>query len=97
MTRYLHASPFFHQLTGSVNHKRTAFDTAYSLTVHLLHLHDTELQADRLVGVGNQLEGQAQLGLEAFVRAQRVAADAVDLGAGGLGDLAGMLGGLLNR
>ena len=80
----LHATPFFHQFALSVNYKRAALDAANLFAVHILHFHHAELQADGLVRVGNQFERQAQLRFEAFVRAQRIAADAVDFGAGGL-------------
>ena len=79
----LHASPFFHYSALSVNHKRAALDAAHRLAIHLFHLHDIELQADGFVRIGNQFERQVQLGLEAFVRTQRIAADAVDFHIGG--------------
>src|SRR5450830_1064119 len=79
----LHASPFFHYSALSVNNKRTALDTAYRLAIHLFHLHDVEQQANGFVRIGNQFERQLQLGFEILVRAQGIAADAIDFRAGG--------------
>ena len=81
MARHLDPAPFARQNPLLVEDEGAALDAADFLPVHVLHLHDTELRADRLVGVRQQLEREPHLRLEALVRLQRVARDAVDVGA----------------
>ena len=82
MARHLDPAPFARQHPLAVDNEGAALDTADFLPVQVLHLHDAELPADRLVGVRQQLERELHLRLEALVRLQRVARDAVDVGAG---------------
>ena len=90
MARHLDTAPFAREHPFFVDHEGAALDAADFLPVHVLHLHDTELPADRLVGVRQQLERELHLRLEALVRPQRVARDAVDVGAGLLEVLEGV-------
>lgn len=80
MPWYFHSTPFFHQFAISVNQKSTAFDASYLLAIHVFHFHDVEHQAKRFIRIGNQFKRQVELGFEAFMRAQAVAADAEDCG-----------------
>ena len=81
MARHLDPAPFARQHPLLVENEGAALDAADFLPVHVLQLHDTELLADRLVGVRQQLEREPHLRLEALVRLQRVARDAVDVDA----------------
>ena len=78
MPRRLQPAPALHQLAIHVEHKRAALDAAHLLAVHVLQLHHAEQFADFFIGVGEQFEREAELGLEAFVRFQAVARDADD-------------------
>src|ERR1700730_18035997 len=67
MSGHFHSAPFLSHLAGAVNHKGAALDAAHFLAVHVLHLHDTELSAQRLVRIGEELERESHLGLEVLM------------------------------
>ena len=79
MARHLDPAPFARQHPPAIDDEGAALDAADFLPVHVLHLHDAELLADRLVGVRQQLERELHLCLETLVRLDRVARDAVDV------------------
>ena len=82
MARHLDPAPFARQHPLVIDDEGAALDAADFLPVQVLHLHDAELLADRLVGVRKQLERELHLRLEALVRPERVARDAVDVDPG---------------
>src|SRR5581483_6610761 len=82
VTRHLHSAPFLADDALPVQHEGAALDATHFLAVHVLHLDDAELLAHGLVLVGEQLEGEAHLGLEALVGLQAVARDPEDRAAG---------------
>src|SRR5262245_33942195 len=51
----LDAAPFARQLAFAIDHEGAALDAADLFAVHVFHLHDAELRADRLVRVRQQL------------------------------------------
>ena len=71
----LHGPPFAAQDSVAVDQEGAAFDAAHLLPVHLFHLHDAEQVAGQFVRVGDQFEGQAQLGLEPLVRLEAIPGD----------------------
>jgi hypothetical protein len=81
VARHFHPAPFARQPPLLVDQERAALDAADLSPVEQLVFHHAEQLADRLLGVRQQLEGEFQLGLEGFMRPQRVARDAVDLDA----------------
>src|SRR6266568_4889507 len=68
VTGNLDSAPFAPENAVAVEHEGAALDPAHLLSVHVFHLHDSELAADFLGLVRKQLEGKAHLGLEIFVR-----------------------------
>ena len=55
------------ELAACIDDKGAALDATHLLAVHVLHLHDAEQCAQRLVGIGQQFKREAHLGLEAGV------------------------------
>src|SRR5581483_11565071 len=82
VTRHLHSAPFPADDAVAVEDERAALDPSHLLSVQVLHLDDAELLAHRLVLVGQQLEREAHLRLEALVGLQAVARDPPDRAAG---------------
>src|SRR5439155_24718852 len=81
MTWDLDPAPFAREHPVPVEGEGAALDAADLLPVQVLQLHDTELLADRLVGVRKQLEREPHLFLEALVRGRRIARNAEHPGA----------------
>src|SRR5437764_1126575 len=77
MSGDFHAAPLAPHGAVGADHEGTAFDPAHFFTIHVFHLDDTEKLARDFFRVGEKLEGEAHLGLEAFVRLQAVARYAV--------------------
>src|SRR6266702_5145183 len=75
VTGNLDSAPFAPESAVAVEHEGAALDPAHLLSVHVFHLHDSELAADFLGLVRKQLEGKAHLGLEIFVRPETIARD----------------------
>src|SRR6266511_455624 len=75
VTGNLDSAPFAPENAVAVEHEGAALDPAHLLSVHVFHLHDSELAADFLGLVRKQLEGKAHLGLEIFVRPEAIARD----------------------
>ena len=70
-------------LPSAVDDEGAALDAAHLLAVHVLHLDDAELRAERSRRRrASSSNGQAHLGLEVLVRLEAVARDAGDDGAG---------------
>src|SRR5215213_11428608 len=82
MAWYSNTAPFARQHALAVEDKGAALDAADLSTVHVLQLHHAELLADRLFGVGQQLDRKPHLGLELLVRGDGIARHAVDLASG---------------
>src|ERR1700683_4106994 len=82
MTWYFHATPLLAQDALAVDDKRGAFDSPYFFAIHFLHFDDVEERAELFFRIGDQREGEFELGLEVLMRAQAVARHAEDLGAG---------------
>src|SRR6185369_4840347 len=74
----LHPAPFAAQYAAAVDDEGAAFDAAHLLAVHVLHFHDAEQRAHRLVAVRTEFEGKILLGLEVLVRFDAVPRDAED-------------------
>jgi len=55
-----------------------ALDAMHLSAIHVLHLHDAEQIADFLIRVGKQVEWKSHPGLEAFMRLDAVARNAMD-------------------
>jgi hypothetical protein len=106
VARRLDAAPFAPSTPSCVDDEGAALDAAHRPAVEHLLPDDAEQRAGGFLGVGEQLEGQRQLGLEALVRLQAVARDAVDGAAGApelgvqiaeLAGLGGAAGGVVFR
>src|SRR5690606_13633890 len=82
VTRHLDPAPLVRERAGAVDHERGALDAAHLAAVHVLQLHDAEALAQRFVGIGDQLVGEAELRLESLVGLQAVARNAEHDGAG---------------
>jgi hypothetical protein len=76
VTRYFNAAPLADKLAVGANEEGRALDAPDFLAIHVLHLHDAELPAQRLVRVGEELERESHLGLEVLMRLQAVARNA---------------------
>src|SRR5690242_18893034 len=76
----LDTAPFAHELAFRVDQKRAALDAANFLAVHVFHFDDVELDAELLVRIGDQFEGESHFFLEALVRLQAVSRYAGDHG-----------------
>ena len=76
------AAPLGAQHAGAVDQEGAALDALHLLAVHDLVLDDAEHVAELLFGVGDQLERQLEVLLEAVVRRHVVARDAEQHGAG---------------
>jgi hypothetical protein len=79
VARHFHPAPFARHSSLLVDDERGALDAADLSAVEELVLDDAEGLAGLLFRVGQQLEWKLLLCLEALVRLQRVARDAVDL------------------
>ena len=79
MARHFHPAPFAQQPSPLVDDEGAALDAADLSPVQELVLHHAEGPAGGLVGVGQELEWKLLLGLEALVRLERIARDAVDV------------------
>ena len=84
MARHFHPAPFAHHPSLLVEDEGGALDAADLSPVQELVLHDAERLAGDLVRIGQELEWKFLLALEALVRFQGVARDAVDLEPGAL-------------
>ena len=78
---HAHAAPFLHEHAFGINEESAAFNAFYLAAIHDFVFDHAEHMAHFLFGIGNQLEGQFQLGLEGVVRFHVVAADAENGGA----------------
>src|SRR5262245_10678896 len=78
MARHLDTAPLAAHDAPGIDRKGAALDAAYLSAIHVFHLDDAVELAHRFVGVGEQLERELHLGLEALVRLQAVARYAVD-------------------
>ena len=74
----LHLSPLAKELSVRTDQKRRPLDAAHLAPVHILHFDHVELLAQLLIGIRNELEGKAHLGLEILVRLQAVARHSCD-------------------
>src|SRR5690606_28517926 len=83
VARDLQATPLAQQDARGAEQEGRALDSPHLLAVHVLEPDHAEEVAEGLVGIRDQLEGQAQLRLEALVGAQAVARHAEDAGARG--------------
>src|SRR5262245_38923864 len=90
MAWYSNPAPLARQPPPVVEDEGAALDAADLSPVHVLELHHPALLADRLVLVREQLERELHLGLEALVRLEGIARNAVDLDAGFLKLLPGV-------
>jgi hypothetical protein len=79
VARHFHPAPFAQQLSPLVDDEGAALDAADLSSVQELVLDHAEGLAGGLLAVGQELEWKLLLGLEAFVRLERVARDAVDV------------------
>src|SRR3990167_9648299 len=79
MTIYLDAAPFLALYAFAVDDKGAALDAAYLFAIHVFHLDDAKQLAGSFLGVGQQVERQAELGFEIGVRFDAVAGDAENL------------------
>ena len=82
MAGHLDAAPFAPEHAAAVDDEGAALDAAHLFAIEDLLLDDAEQRAGRFFRVGQQLEGQLQLGLEVLVRLEAVARDAEDVAAG---------------
>jgi len=82
VARHLDPAPFARQHAVLIDDEGAALDAADLSPVHVLHLHHAEQLAHRLVLVRQQVERELHLGLEAFVRLQRIARNPVDAAVG---------------
>jgi hypothetical protein len=82
VARHFHPAPFAHHSSPLVEDERAALDAADLSPVQVLVLHDAEGVARLLIRVGKELERKLVLGLEAFVRLEGIARDAVDVDPG---------------
>src|SRR5690606_692221 len=73
MAGYLHTAPGARDVALRIDQKGGAFDAAHLFAVHVLHLDDLESLTCGFVGIGNEIEGQFQFGLEILVRFHAVA------------------------
>src|SRR5688572_22261676 len=78
VSRHLDAPPFAANDSLRIDREGAALDAAHLFTVHIFHLDDVVELAGGLLGVGEQLEREPHLGLEALVRLYAVARHAVD-------------------
>jgi hypothetical protein len=79
VARHFHPAPFAQQPSLLIDDEGAALDAADLSSVQELVLDHAEGLAGGLVGVGQELEWKLLLCLEALVRLQRVARDAVDV------------------
>jgi hypothetical protein len=79
VARHFHPAPFAQQPSLLIDDEGAALDAADLSPVQELVLDHAEGLAGGLAGVGQELERKLVLALEALVRFQRVARDAVDL------------------
>src|SRR5262245_40784548 len=75
---HLDAAPFAPHQPLAVDGEGAALDAAHLFAIHVFHLDDVEALARLLLRIGRELERTPHLGLEALVRFQAVARDAVD-------------------
>src|SRR6266581_2181723 len=91
----LDAAPFAPKQALPVDEEGAALDAADLLAIQVLHLDDGEEGAGGFVGIDEQFEGQAELGLEPLMRAETVARNAehraAELGEAGV-EVAELLG-----
>src|SRR5450759_2309143 len=81
MAGNLDTSPLAPDDTLGAEDEGAALDAAHPFAVHVLHLDHLELGAHLLFAVGEQIERTAEFRLEAFMRFEAVARDAVDAAA----------------
>src|SRR5438046_9097151 len=78
VARHFDPSPFLYKSAIAVDQKCRSLDSPDLSAIHVLHLDHAELLAELLVLVGDELEGELHLGLEALVRLHAVARNADD-------------------
>src|SRR5438094_82500 len=79
MAWHFDAAPHLAHDAARIDDERAALDAAHLFAVHAFHLDDVEELARALFSVGEQLERKAHFRLEAFMRLQAVARNAIDV------------------